>query len=225
MRNAPPCPSRETPYVFSLPEDPPSTPHCHTPEVFTLPTKTSRPPALVRALPATVTVPCMPPETNEFPAESTASPCIHPPLSSPVPPTLVAHCATPDEFSFVRKMSLLPALVRFVDPKDTVPCMTPETYKLPEPSTPTPLPQSLLVPPNECTHATVPDVFSFATKMSLPPLLVTVAEPMVAVPENFPVKYTLPDASAFRPNMSPQPSRSSAVPQTAEPVLSVFKIR
>eukprot|EP00966_Prymnesium_polylepis_P117488 2715818-Prymnesium_polylepis.1 len=92
-------------------------------------------------------------------------------------------------------MSLLPTLVRDVEPNAAVCIKLPVTSAPPAPSAVMLSPESSYGPPIRTAHWTVPPEPTRATKTSSPPALVRDVEPNATVPPKIPVTSAPPAPS------------------------------
>ena len=158
-------------------------------------------------------------------AEPSASVLVRKASSSSVPPACVTQLKDPEGSIFATKMSLSPVPVSVVSPKVAGPSKTPVTIVEPSASVLTPTPSSVLVVPPACVaHTKDPAALTFATKMSspLPPVLVRVLEPKVAVPWKNPVKIADPSASVLTYHALSFEVPPALVAQTNEPEALIF---
>src|SRR5437763_15533504 len=91
-------------------------------------------------------------------------------------------------------------------PKFDPPPAVPISTTSPPLSTATPLPTSLIAPPNAFDQTGSPAAVYFARKTSSPPALVSGPVPKSTVPLNFPVTSTLPFPSTATARPVPPPS-------------------
>ena len=118
----------------------------------------------------------------------------------------MAHTRSPAESNFDTNTSsptVLPFVVRLVVPapgsKSPVPWNHPVVYTLPDESTATEVPKSILVPPKDLAHTRSPAESNFDTNTSSlsaeERLTVPAPGSKSTVPSKSPVVYTLPDES------------------------------